>query len=474
MNIKILISTILIIFSFNTYAKSTTLSTLNQLSKEHQLSWTVNKSGEIYKQYSLGLIEEKSPFFSIKESIPTKTLPKVLDWRVKDGLNWISPIKNQGYCGSCVAFATVATFEAQINISNKFPLNLDLSEQSLWSCGNGNCDQGWWMTAGVSYLQSQGISDEACFPYLAGNEGENLSCNQSCQNSIYYKLNSYNNVGSSWNVDPNAIKEALQKGPVLASMDVYEDFMYYGGGIYSHVTGSYQGGHAISIIGYNDQEQYWVVKNSWGTSWGESGFFRIKYNDASNIGKSAISLNVTPFGEYILLKSPQQLQSYSGDIKIVTEGTVSAEEYILETTLGQIITKGIIQDNIGQLDTTSLADGRYLLSVKGHGVTSTRNMFTIINTKPKITLSLEALDLNGQPAKDRIWLRVSCSSNTVPLDEVNIVFNNKEINIKNPCPSTRISFRTKMYPNGKYILKALGKVGPYSYFSKELPLEIKN
>jgi C1A family cysteine protease len=67
------------------------------------------------------------------------------------------------------------------------------------------------------------------------------------------------------------------KGPLSACFSVYDDFYAYTGGIYSHVSGNLVGGHCVSVVGYNDTGQYWICKNSWGTGFGENGFFRIAY-----------------------------------------------------------------------------------------------------------------------------------------------------------------------------------------------------
>ena len=69
-------------------------------------------------------------------------------------------------------------------------------------------------------------------------------------------------------------KQAIaQNGPVIAGMKVFEDMYYYSGGIYQHVAGELRGHHAVAVIGYH--EKYWIIKNSWGTGWGEQGFMRI-------------------------------------------------------------------------------------------------------------------------------------------------------------------------------------------------------
>ena len=89
-----------------------------------------------------------------------------------------------------------------------------------------------------------------------------------------------------------AIKSALiTYGPLVTTMNVYADFYYYAGGVYSYTSGAYQGGHAIEIIGYDDTESCFIVKNSWGTGWGETeagsvatkGFFRIAYDQIDQV-----------------------------------------------------------------------------------------------------------------------------------------------------------------------------------------------
>lgn len=93
--------------------------------------------------------------------------------------------------------------------------------------------------------------------------------------------------------DVHAIKTALLNGPVPGGMDVYTDFFYYTGGVYEQSWGNYEGGHAVIIIGWDDGNQCWIVKNSWGTGWGEDGYFRIKYNNCK-IGVDAGKLLYTP------------------------------------------------------------------------------------------------------------------------------------------------------------------------------------
>jgi len=79
------------------------------------------------------------------------------------------------------------------------------------------------------------------------------------------------------------IKNALYAyGPLVTTMSVYYDFYYYRSGVYQYTSGSYQGGHAILLVGYDDPGQYFIAKNSWGTGWGDSGYFKIAYSEISS------------------------------------------------------------------------------------------------------------------------------------------------------------------------------------------------
>ncbi len=97
------------------------------------------------------------------------------------------------------------------------------------------------------------------------------------------------------------MKNALiEYGPVVTAFNIYDDFYYYTGGIYERVSGVYKGSHAVAIIGYNDNPGYWICKNSWGTYWGEEGYFNIKYGECSIEDNNVyyyydISGNIQPF-----------------------------------------------------------------------------------------------------------------------------------------------------------------------------------
>lgn len=196
--------------------------------------------------------------------------PTAIDWRSFNGANWVSDVRNQSTCGSCVAFATCAVLESRLKLSEGDPtLSTDLSEAHLFFCGAGPaCDTGWHFDPALQFCRDTGVGQESDFPYSPAN--------QSCD-----PISPIVGV-SSWRLEASTLarKQAVaQNGPVIAGMRVFEDFYYYRGGVYRHVAGAARGQHAIAVIGYDDQEQAWIAKNSWGTNWGERGFFRIGYGE---------------------------------------------------------------------------------------------------------------------------------------------------------------------------------------------------
>jgi len=234
------------------------------------------------------------------------TLPSSFDWRSKDGKNYVTPVRDQGACGSCWAFAAAAALESYALIQTNTPgTDLNLSEQILVSCsGAGSCDGGY--PAGASdFIRNIGLPLETCYPYTATNG----VCRDACANwwlsSPLYRIGSWA-YATLDNPTVNAIKNAVYNyGPVHTIMAVYEDFFYYTGGIYSYTSGSFEGYHAVTIVGYNDTGQYFIVKNSWGTNWGESGYFRIAYSELASC---------VQFGMYTIAYSPIEQGRISGTV----------------------------------------------------------------------------------------------------------------------------------------------------------------
>jgi len=244
--------------------------------QESQQSWVSRLSKDEFQKLlgampSPGAVEPGSPPFPL-------SYPSAIDWRNKDGHNWVTAIKNQGLCGSCVAFAAVATLESLIRIELSQPnKQVDLSEMDVFHCGCGSCCSAfWYLLSACNYLHGQGGPDEECFPY----QPQDIPCDNNCSNSLLRsaKISNHGLIYGQEN-----IMTCVANAPIMAVMNVYEDFWQFEGGtIYQHSWGEQlPGNHAVCIIGYNTAgaTDYWIIKNSWGDDWGEGGFARIKMGE---------------------------------------------------------------------------------------------------------------------------------------------------------------------------------------------------
>lgn len=202
--------------------------------------------------------------------------PSTFDWRNRGGRSYVTPVKDQAGCGSCVAFGVLGVVESMVRISAGDPgAAADLSEAQLFFCygpdaGAGPCpDGGWWPDAAFDALV-RGITDEVRYPYT--------DAHQVCRVPADWRTRSTR--VTSWRLLTTraAIKQHISTvGPVTACFTVYEDFFYYGSGVYRRVSDLVVGGHCVCVVGYDDAKQCWVAKNSWGTLFGEQGYVRIGY-----------------------------------------------------------------------------------------------------------------------------------------------------------------------------------------------------
>lgn len=187
--------------------------------------------------------------------------PTKIDWRAAGR---VSPIRFQGTCSSCVAFATCAAMESALAIQESEPPSVDLSEADLFYCGCGDCCNTGWDFIPALERASQGVGLEADFPYVVSSVCKSIP--------PAVKVSSWKTALSA-----DDRRWALVAGPVVAGMRVFDDFRYYKGGIYEYAAGDEVGLHAVCIVGYDDDASCWIVKNSWSRNWGEDGFFRIAY-----------------------------------------------------------------------------------------------------------------------------------------------------------------------------------------------------
>jgi cathepsin B len=145
------------------------------------------------------------------------------------------------------------------------------------SCDKGNMGcNGGYLKKDMDFLIKTGVPTAKCVSYKSGTSGQTGKCPTTCDDGSAIKLFKATKYEDVCNGE-ESIKTGVTKGTLQTGFTVYSDFMYYTGGIYHHVSGTVQGGHAVTIVGYGAEAgtKFWNVRNSWGLSWGESGYFRI-------------------------------------------------------------------------------------------------------------------------------------------------------------------------------------------------------
>jgi cathepsin B len=215
----------------------------------------------------------------------------------------IGEIRDQASCGSCWAFGAVEAMSDRICIHSNATVKVKISAEDLTSCcvlcGLG-CNGGWpemawlyWSDSGIVTGGNYG-SHEGCRTYsiepcehhvdgdlpACGDIQPTPACQRVCDADSDLEYEPDLRTGSSYTVGGSVIQiqtEILTNGPVEASYEVYEDFLSYKSGVYQHVSGEVQGGHAVKILGWGveDGTPYWLVANSWNEDWGDKGYFKI-------------------------------------------------------------------------------------------------------------------------------------------------------------------------------------------------------
>jgi cathepsin C len=161
------------------------------------------------------------------------TLPDSFDWRNVNGINYVSPIRDQGNCGSCYAFGSMGMNECRLRVKTNNTLQTIFSTQDIVSCSqySQGCDGGFPYLVGGKYAEDFGLVEETCNPYV-GKDGP-CTTKQDCPRQ--YSTN-YRYVGGFYGACNEALMkiELVKNGPLAVSFEVYDDFLKYSGGIYHH------------------------------------------------------------------------------------------------------------------------------------------------------------------------------------------------------------------------------------------------
>ena len=229
--------------------------------------------------------------------------PAAFDHRDVGGRDYTTAPKNQGGCGSCVAHAVASVMETTHRRARAdAAFDLDLSEAHLFYCHGGEegrtCQNGWWPDNALAKARDKGVTLESVYPYTGQQ--------QACALSGDWRNNLAKVTGHTKLTGRAAIQEWIaSRGSVTGCFVVYQDFFAYRSGVYRHVTGEQSGGHCVEIVGYDDAQGCWICKNSWGTNWGEGGYFRIAY------GEGQIDSWAGPYGA-----DGVTLRSWKNDAKV--------------------------------------------------------------------------------------------------------------------------------------------------------------
>lgn len=225
--------------------------------------------------------------------------------------NWadyglVTPVKDQGPCGSCWAFGTHGAFEGSYAILNN--TNINSSEQDTLDCsGAGDCGGGWWA---YDYLINTGSADEANYPYTAEKKACKSSAVRPYKAAVWGYVNSRVEIPSV-----GELKKALcNYGPLAVAVVVTPAFQAYKSGVFNE-NSTAQINHGVTLVGWDDSKQAWRIKNSWGVGWGESGYMWIAYG-CNKIGYGATWVQAKPAGVPVCKDGPSLMaydEFYWGD-----------------------------------------------------------------------------------------------------------------------------------------------------------------
>merc|ERR1712166_250487 len=243
-----------------------------------------------YKRTMLGYNALKKRSTENTVLLDETAAPASVDWTTKGA---VTPVKNQGQCGSCWAFSTTGSVEGRNQIKNNKLVSL--SEQELTSCassyGNQGCNGGL-MDDGFKFIEKFGLEKEASYPY----DGATGTCNvakETAHDGINLGVvTSFKDVPAN---SQSQLMAAVAEGPVSVAIEADQSgFQFYKSGIFSGACGTSLD-HGVLTVGYGTDSgtDYWKVKNSWGSTWGQSGYIMLARNVESTGGQCGVAMQAS-------------------------------------------------------------------------------------------------------------------------------------------------------------------------------------
>lgn len=220
--------------------------------------------------------------------IHRSTVPESVDWRSRSA---VTPVKDQGQCGSCWAFSAVASLEGVNAIYGQHHRLVSLSEQELVDCsedyGNFGCGGGL-MDYAFKFVVDRGVASEKAYPY----NGTDDVCNRS-ESRPLVNISKYYDVPSN---DERQLMYAVMGNPVSVGIDASDpSFQFYKRGIYNISDCGNELDHGVTVVGYGTDSvygmDYWIVKNSWNVDWGDEGYIYMRRNLDDPAGMCGIAMN---------------------------------------------------------------------------------------------------------------------------------------------------------------------------------------
>ncbi|KAL4464666.1 hypothetical protein ABPG74_011227 [Tetrahymena malaccensis] len=249
---------------------------LNQFSDYSQEEFVQRILNKHISRSDSDIQKEQEPNGNLRKAV---NYPASVDWRNSGALN---PIQNQGQCGSCSTFGTAGVLESFNFLKNKQLIKF--SEQQLLDCAKQagfdtyGCD-GAWQKEYFKYAIKYGIVQGNSYPYV----GYQTACKNTSSLPKYFPQ-------SFKFINPNAsdVKTAISQGPISVTVDA-STWSSYSGGIFNGCNSNIQLNHAVIAVGYDTEGNY-IIRNSWGTSWGEKGYMRLSANNNCGVLTSVIQV----------------------------------------------------------------------------------------------------------------------------------------------------------------------------------------